>query len=112
MVRARVRREQVAYAEGRGLSRRRAWALLSVARSTFGYVSPLVARDAPVVGPLRRAYRSRSAGGGGAWRRAARVRCGRRPSNRAAMSSINGFAGMLEVTGRILPRSDEGRLPR
>jgi putative transposase len=53
MVGARVRRQQVAYAEGRGLSRRRACALLSVARSTLGYVSRLVARDAPVVGPLR-----------------------------------------------------------
>jgi putative transposase len=53
MVGARVRRQQVAYAEGRGLSRRRACALLSVARSTMGYVSRLVARDAPVVGPLR-----------------------------------------------------------
>ncbi len=37
MVGARVRRQQVAYAEGRGLSRRRACALLSVARSTLGY---------------------------------------------------------------------------
>jgi len=53
MVGARVRRQQVTYAEGRGLSRRRACALLSVARSTIGYVSRLVARDAPVVGPLR-----------------------------------------------------------
>lgn len=53
MVGARVRRQQVAYAEGRGLSRRRACALLSVARSTLGYVSRLIARDAPVVAPLR-----------------------------------------------------------
>src|SRR5690348_192555 len=53
MVGARVRRQQVAYAEGRGLSRRRACALLSVARSTMGYVSRLVARDAPVVPTLR-----------------------------------------------------------
>ena len=45
MVGARVRRQQVAYAEGRGLSRRRACALLSVARSTIGYVSRLIARD-------------------------------------------------------------------
>ena len=36
MVGARVRRQQVAYAQGRGLSRRRACALLSVARSTLG----------------------------------------------------------------------------
>jgi putative transposase len=53
MVGARVRRQQVAYAEGRGLSRRRACALLSVARSTIGYVSRLVARDAAVLPPLR-----------------------------------------------------------
>jgi putative transposase len=44
-----VPRQQVAYAEGRGLSRRRACALLSVARSTLGYVSTLIARDAGVV---------------------------------------------------------------
>ena len=53
MVGARVRRQQVVYAEGRGLSRRRACALLSVARSTLGYASRLVARDAPVVPTLR-----------------------------------------------------------
>ena len=41
MVGARVRRQQVAYAEARGLSSRRACALLSVARSTLGYVSRL-----------------------------------------------------------------------
>jgi len=53
MVGARVRRQQVAYAEGRGLSRRRACALLAVARSTVGYVSRLIARDAPVLPALR-----------------------------------------------------------
>jgi putative transposase len=53
MVGARVRRQQVAYAQGRGLSSRRACALLSVARSTLGYMSTLVARDAAVVPPLR-----------------------------------------------------------
>jgi putative transposase len=53
MVGARVRRQQVAYAEGRGLSRRRACALLSVARSTLGYTSRLIRRDAPVLPPLR-----------------------------------------------------------
>ena len=37
MVGARVRRQQVAYAQSRGLSGRRACALLSVARSTLGY---------------------------------------------------------------------------
>ena len=49
MVSARVRREQVAFFETRGLSRRRACALLAVARSTVGYQSRLVAKDAPVV---------------------------------------------------------------
>jgi putative transposase len=53
MVGARVRRQQVAYAVGRGLSSRRACALLSVARSTLGYVSRLIARDAPVLPAMR-----------------------------------------------------------
>jgi len=53
MVGARVRRQQVAYAQGRGLSSRRACALLSVARSTLGYVSRLIARDAPVLPAVR-----------------------------------------------------------
>lgn len=53
MVSARVRREQVAYVEGRGLSRRRACALLSVARSTLGYESRLAAKDAPVLAAMR-----------------------------------------------------------
>jgi putative transposase len=54
MVGARVRRQQVAYARSRGLSGRRACALLSVARSTLGYASRLVTRDAPVVAAMRR----------------------------------------------------------
>jgi putative transposase len=53
MVGARVRRQQVAYALGRGLSSRRACALLCVARSTLGYVSRLIARDAPVLPAMR-----------------------------------------------------------
>jgi putative transposase len=53
MVSARVRREQVAYVQTRGLSRRRACALLSVARSTIGYVSRLAVKDAPVVTAMR-----------------------------------------------------------
>jgi putative transposase len=52
MVSARVRREQVAYVEGRGLSRRRAYALLSVARSTLGYQSRLAAKDASVLAAM------------------------------------------------------------
>ena len=54
MVSARVRREQVAYLHTRGVSHRRACALLSVARSTIGYQSRLAVRDAPVVSAMRR----------------------------------------------------------
>ena len=53
MVGARVRRQQVAYAIGRGLSGRRACALLSVARSALGYVSRLIAKDAAVLPAMR-----------------------------------------------------------
>jgi putative transposase len=53
MVGARVRRQQVAYARSRGLSGRRACALLCVARSGVGYVSRLQARDAPVIRVMR-----------------------------------------------------------
>src|SRR5262249_47643828 len=53
MVGARVRRQQVAYVRSRGLSSRRACALLSIARSTVGYVSRLQARDAPGVSAMR-----------------------------------------------------------
>ena len=53
MVGARVRRQQVAYARTRGLSSRRACALLSVARSTLGYQSRLAERDAPVLAAMR-----------------------------------------------------------
>lgn len=50
---ALVRREQVAYVRGRGLSLRRTCALLSVARSTIGYESALAKRDAPVLVAMR-----------------------------------------------------------
>ena len=53
MVGARVRRQQVAYARARGLSSRRACALLMVARSRLRYVSRLAVRDAPVVAAMR-----------------------------------------------------------
>src|SRR3954462_2959043 len=53
MVGARVRRQQVAYAVGRGLSGRRACALLSRARSTLGYVSRLITKDAAVLPAMR-----------------------------------------------------------
>ena len=50
MVGARVRRPQVAYARARGLSGRRACALLSVARSTLGYQSRLGRPGCPGAG--------------------------------------------------------------
>ena len=53
MVGARVRRQQVTYAEARGLSSRRACALLSVARSALHYQSRLAVQDAPVVAAMR-----------------------------------------------------------
>lgn len=53
MVSAQVRREQVAFLEARGQSRRRACALLSVARSGVGYTSRLVARDAAALTDMR-----------------------------------------------------------
>lgn len=54
MVSAHVRRHQVTYATGRGLSVRRACALLSVARSTLGYRPRLPIKDAPAVAAMRR----------------------------------------------------------
>jgi putative transposase len=53
MVSAQVRRRQVTYARQRGVSSRRACALLSVSRSTLGYESRLTAKDAPVVAAMR-----------------------------------------------------------
>ena len=49
MVSAPVRRGQVAYIHARGLSIRRACALMSVARSTLGYQPRLAVRDAPAL---------------------------------------------------------------
>jgi len=53
MVSACVRRRQVAYVQERGISVRRACALLSVARSTLRYEPRLVKRDAPAVAVMR-----------------------------------------------------------
>ena len=53
MVSACVRRSQVAYVRQRGISLRKACALLQVARSTMGYESTLARRDAPVVTAMR-----------------------------------------------------------
>lgn len=47
-----VRRQQVAYARARGLSERRACALMRVARSALHYQSKLAERDAPVTAAM------------------------------------------------------------
>lgn len=52
MVSALARRKQVAYAKARGLSERRACALMSVARSALHYESKLGGRDAPVLAAM------------------------------------------------------------
>ena len=52
MVSAPARRRQVDYATRRGLSERRACALMSVARSTLRYVPRMPARDAPVLAAM------------------------------------------------------------
>ncbi len=53
MVSACARRKQIAYVRKRGISLRRSCALLQVARSTIGYESTLVKRDAPVLAVMR-----------------------------------------------------------
>lgn len=52
MVGAPARRQQVAYATARGLSVRRACALLSVARSGLSYESQMVSKDGPVLSAM------------------------------------------------------------
>lgn len=52
VVSAPARRQQVAYAKARGLSERRACALMSVARSALHYGSKLAERDAPVLAAM------------------------------------------------------------
>jgi putative transposase len=49
MVSAQVRRRQVAFVCERGVSQRRACALMSVARSSLRYESRLASKDAPIV---------------------------------------------------------------
>ncbi len=53
MMNACVRRKQIGYVQGRGISLRRSCALLQVARSTIGYESVLAKRDAPVIAAMR-----------------------------------------------------------
>ena len=52
MVSAPERREQVGYALARGLSQRRACALLWVSRSTLGYTSKLMEKDVPALAAM------------------------------------------------------------
>jgi putative transposase len=53
MVGAQARRSQVEYASHRGISVRRACALIGVARSTMGYEPRMPAKDGPVVTVMR-----------------------------------------------------------
>ncbi len=53
MVSVDARRSGVAFAEGRGLSQRRATALLGVARSSLKYASKKVVADAPVIEQMK-----------------------------------------------------------
>ncbi len=53
MVSAPARREQVRYAMARGLSTRRACALLSAAPSTLGYASRMFGKDVPALAAMR-----------------------------------------------------------
>ena len=53
MVSAPVRRKQAIYAHQRGLTKRRACALMQVARSTWGYELQLPVKDAPVIAAMR-----------------------------------------------------------
>lgn len=52
MVGAPVRRQQVTFATKRGLSQRRACALLSTSRSTLHYESRMDARDGPIIAAM------------------------------------------------------------
>jgi putative transposase len=54
MVSTCARRAQVLLAEGKGLSRRRACALLDVSRSCLGYVSRRDVRDRPVIEQMQK----------------------------------------------------------
>jgi putative transposase len=53
MVSAQARRSQVEYASHRGVSVRRACALIGVARSTMGYEPKMPAKDGPVITVMR-----------------------------------------------------------
>ena len=53
MVSARTRSEQACYAIGRGLSQRRACALLSISRSNLTYVHKMPEKDVPVINAMK-----------------------------------------------------------
>ena len=53
MVSAQARRSQVEFASHRGISVRRACALIGVARSTMGYESKMPAKNGPVITVMR-----------------------------------------------------------
>lgn len=53
MVSAQARRSQVEFASHRGISVRRACALIGVARSTMGYEAKMPAKDGPVITVMR-----------------------------------------------------------
>jgi len=53
MVSAQARRQQVAFVFDRGVSQRRACALMSVVRSTLRYTSKIASRDRPIVAAMR-----------------------------------------------------------
>ena len=53
MVSAQARRSQVEFASHRGISVRRACALVGVARSTMGYEPKMPAKDGPVMTVMR-----------------------------------------------------------
>jgi putative transposase len=54
MVSAQARREQARYAISRGLSQRRACALIHVSRANLGYVSIMPGKNGPIVETMRR----------------------------------------------------------
>ena len=54
MVSPQARREQCAYACGRGIAKRRSCGLMGMARSTLSYVLRQPAKDAPVIATMKR----------------------------------------------------------
>ena len=91
MVGARVRRQPVASVRRRGLSSRRACAVLSVARSTLGYQARLQQRDAPALAVMRElagSIRGTATGRSGSW--SGHRRSGVRRSRRSVGGTASG----------------------